>query len=67
MIYSGGDKGLEKVKQMVENNPKKHMYDISNSNHLLNFPNSYGLTPLYVATLNGHLDVRYVFYLRIYR
>jgi ankyrin repeat protein len=42
---------------MLENDPKRHMYDISNPNHVLNHANSLGHTPLYVAALNGHLDI----------
>ena len=45
---------------MVENDPKRHMYNNDSPNHLLNFPNSLGLTPLYVAALNGHLNVSFI-------
>lgn len=37
------------------------MYDIDHPMHLLNKPNSSGLTPLYVASLHGHIDVKYIY------
>lgn len=59
MWYSGGDRGLDRIKHMIDDNPKKHMYEVNNPKHLLNCPNSLGLTPLYVACLNGHLEVSF--------
>ena len=42
---------------MVDNDPKKHMYDTSSPYHLINNYNFLGQTPLYVAAKYGHLDV----------
>ena len=34
------------------------MYDNSDPHHMVNTGNSFGLRPLYIACLHGHLDVR---------
>jgi len=34
------------------------MYDKSNPNHTVNRANTFGLRPLYLACLNGHLEVK---------
>ena len=36
IIYSGGQEGIAKVKQMLDDDPKKHMYDIDSHYHILN-------------------------------
>ncbi len=33
---------MEKVKDMIENDPKKHMYDIDSPYHILNRLNTHG-------------------------
>lgn len=48
---------MEKVKDMIENDPKKHMYDIDSPYHILNRLNTHGQSPLYVAAKHGHLDM----------
>lgn len=52
---------MAKVKHMIENDPKRHMYDVSHPSHLLNQKNGFGLTPCYMAALNGHLDVTIIY------
>ena len=42
---------------MLENDPKKHMYDIDSPYHILNRFNTHGQSPLYVAAKHGHLDM----------
>lgn len=45
------------VKEYLENDPKRHMYEVNNPKHLVNHENSFGLRPLYVAALHGHIEV----------
>jgi hypothetical protein len=52
---------------MIDEDPKRHMFDVNNKKHLLNFPNSLGLTPLYVAAMNGHLNVIILNFINIFR
>jgi hypothetical protein len=33
------------------------MYETSNPDHMINHENSFGLRPLYIACLHGHLNV----------
>ena len=33
------------------------MYETSNPHHMINHENSFGLRPLYIACLHGHLNV----------
>ena len=64
--YSGGEAGLLVIKSMVEKNPKRHLMEPGNEKHLLNCPNTFGLNPVYIAALNGHLEVRYQYTLIVY-
>jgi hypothetical protein len=56
-ISSGGPHDKEKIKHYLEKDPKKHMYETNNPQHMVNCENSYGLRPLYIACLHGHLEV----------
>ena len=38
-------------------NPKKNMYSIKDTEHIINAPSISGRTPLNVATSNGHLHL----------
>ena len=49
---------MQKIQDYLDNDPKQHMYDKSNPNHTVNRANTFGLRPLYLACLNGHLDVK---------
>ena len=42
---------------MLDENPKKHMYNPDSIYHILNLKNAQKQTPLYVAAKHGHLDV----------
>ena len=42
---------------MIEDDPKRHMYDIESPYHVLNRFNTHGQSPLYVAAKHGHLDM----------
>eukprot|EP00347_Sterkiella_histriomuscorum_P021488 403333804 len=53
----GGEESLKRIQLYLDNDPKKHMYEHDNPNHTINKPNTFGLRPLYLACLNGHLDV----------
>jgi ankyrin repeat protein len=33
------------------------MYEVENPKHMINAENSFGMRPLYVACLHGHLEV----------
>ena len=41
----------------MDKNPKRHMYESHNPKHMINAENSFGMRPLYVACLHGHLEV----------
>lgn len=45
------------MKQALESDPKRHMYETSNPHHMVNLENSFGLRPLYIACLHGHLGL----------
>jgi hypothetical protein len=55
----GGDEGLRRIKYLLDNNPKKHMYEVTSENHMVNKANSFGIRPLYLACLHGHLEVSF--------
>lgn len=40
MIYRGGSKAIERIQVMFEENPKRHMYDITNEKHMINAYNT---------------------------
>ncbi len=42
---------------MIEDDPKKHMYDVDSAYHILNRWNTHRQTPLYVAAKHGHIDM----------
>lgn len=42
---------------MIEKDPRQYMYEKESQKHLINNRNSSGLTPLYVSSMNGHLNV----------
>ena len=42
---------------MIEEDPKKHMYESDSPYHIVNKCNGFKQTPLYVAAKYGHLDV----------
>ena len=42
---------------MLAKNPKRFMLEPSNPNHMVNLPNTLGLRPIYIAAINGHLNV----------
>lgn len=48
---------IEMIKLLLERDPKRHMYETSNPHHMINHENSFGLRPLYIACLHGHLNV----------
>ncbi len=57
-IFRGGAESLFIVKEFLDNNPKRHMYETNNPKHMVNLENSFGLRPLHIAALHGHIDVR---------
>ena len=57
LIQEGGDKNIQKLLEELENDPKKHIYDRKNPNHLINRPNRLEQTPVYVACRNGNLSI----------
>jgi ankyrin repeat protein len=48
---------IQKIQKMIDEDPKRHMYNIDSVNHILNRKNAQKQTPLYVASKHGHLDV----------
>lgn len=36
LIYSGGQEGINKIQHMIDQDPKKHMYEIDSPYHILN-------------------------------
>lgn len=48
---------MQLIKKLLERDPKRHMYEVTNPNHMINRENSFGLRPLYIACLHGHLEV----------
>lgn len=45
------------LQRELDRDPKKHFYDRSNPNHLINKANRLNQTPLYLACRNGNLAV----------
>eukprot|EP00347_Sterkiella_histriomuscorum_P014116 403362111 len=56
-IESGGEKDIEKIKEEIQNDPKRHIRSINDPDHLINKRNENGQTPLYVGAKYGHLKV----------
>jgi hypothetical protein len=59
VAFRGGPENLQIVKTFLEKDPRRHMYETSNPRHMVNLENSFGLRPLYIACLHGHLDVTF--------
>lgn len=57
LIQKGGDKDIPLLQRELDRDPKKHFYDRSNPNHLINKTNRFNQTPLYLACRNGNLAV----------
>eukprot|EP00347_Sterkiella_histriomuscorum_P001505 403371776 len=57
LISTGGEHSLQKILKELEDDPKKHIYDLKDPNHLINKYNRVSKTPLYVACQHGNLDV----------
>jgi len=56
-IERGMDVDLEFIKNMIENDPKKYLYDNLDPERLCNKQSIDGQTPLYIACKNGHLEI----------
>ncbi|TNV83475.1 hypothetical protein FGO68_gene7715 [Halteria grandinella] len=56
-LAMGGHESAQLVKHALESNPKRHMYETTNPKHMVNHENSFGLRPLYIACLHGHLEL----------
>mmetsp|Transcript_1256 Transcript_1256/g.1291 ORF Transcript_1256/g.1291 Transcript_1256/m.1291 type:complete len:176 (-) Transcript_1256:7-534(-) len=56
-IESGSDHDIKQLQIMIEHDPKKHIWDRTSPQHLINKSNNSHQTPLYVASKNGHLKV----------
>lgn len=56
-IENGSEEDLKKAKQILEQDDKQFLHDTTSDFHLVNKPNEYGQTPLYVACKNGHLKM----------
>ncbi|KAM3133337.1 hypothetical protein pb186bvf_014498 [Paramecium bursaria] len=48
---------IQQIQELLSQDPKRYLYDTSNPLRLLNKKNQNGLTPLYIACRNGHLQV----------
>ncbi len=57
MWNRGGQKSIERIQEMIDSDPKKHMFSTDSKYHILNRPNFQKQTPLYLAAKHGHLDV----------
>jgi len=58
LIKSGKDSNLKKIGDLISKDPNKYLYDSSKKElFFINKKNFEFITPLYVATLNGHLNV----------
>ena len=45
------------IQRELDKDPKRHFYDRSNPNHILNKFNRLNQTPLYLACRNGNLSI----------
>ena len=57
LIARGGQKDIEKLKYLVNNDPKDNFYAKTDPKHLLNKKNFLNQTPIYVAAKHGNLKV----------
>ena len=57
LISRGGQKEIEKLKEIIENDPKDNFYGKTDPKHLLNKKNFLIQTPIYVAAKHGNLKV----------
>ena len=53
----GGNEALESIKKELDSDPKRHIWDIKDPDHLINRWGWSGQTPMYVACKNGHLEI----------
>jgi hypothetical protein len=58
LSFRGLPDDLDLIKTLLERDPKRHMYETTNPHHMVNHENSFGLRPLYIACLHGHLNVK---------
>lgn len=56
----GAEDDIREIKNMIDADPKKYLRDPKNAEHFINFKNSKGFTPLYIACKNGNLEVKYL-------
>lgn len=57
-IAIGLDQNIETIIDYIKKDPKRNAYDESEKHHyFVNKKNFKGLTPLYVACLNGHVKI----------
>lgn len=57
LIAQGGEREIALLKQELENDPKKFIFDNSDPNHIVNRPNRFHQNPLYVACKYGNLEM----------
>ena len=57
-LSSGEDENFDEINELVNNDPNKYMFDSSQKNKFfVNQKNIEFVSPLYVATINGHLKI----------
>jgi ankyrin repeat protein len=56
-VAIGGEKEIKLVNKELFIDPKRHIYDKKDPNHLINRYNRLRQTPLYVACKNGNLQM----------
>ena len=57
-MSSGSDDNFENIVEIVNNDPNKFIFTNSQKNkYFVNQKNEENITPLYVATVNGHLKI----------
>lgn len=57
-LSSGLDENVEKIAELVRKDPKRNLFDENSKQHyFINQKNYEGVTPLYVACLNGHIKI----------
>jgi hypothetical protein len=57
LCAGGGEDCLERIKHELDKDPKKHIRDVKDPNHLINRRGWQKQTPLYVATKHGNFEI----------
>ncbi|KAL4475766.1 hypothetical protein ABPG72_011543 [Tetrahymena utriculariae] len=57
LCKNGSPQDLEKIKNIIQNDPKRYIRSPDDPEHLINKLNSQGFSPLYIACMNQNIEI----------